>query len=261
MFPDLISIGPFTIHTYGFFVALGFAAGILTAVKVGKAQGVPSQQVMDMAFVMIVWAIIGSRLFYVLINISYYKANPLDVIKLWQGGLVFSGGLVATAAAMLWYLKRHRLSFWSAGDLWAPSLALGQAVGRIGCLMAGCCYGRPTGSSWGLVFTHPKSLAPLNIPLYPTQLFEAFGLFVIFLILIFLHGKKKFEGQVFVWYLILHSTARLFIERFRGDERGFVPGTEMTATQLVAILILLGSVVMLFVLRSRWERRSKSRQG
>jgi len=261
MFPDLISIGPFTIHTYGFFVALGFAAGILTALKVGRAQGVPSQQVMDMAFVMIVWAIIGSRLFYVLINLSYYKANPLDVIKLWQGGLVFSGGLVATAAAMLWYLKRHRLSFWSAGDLWAPSLALGQAVGRIGCLMAGCCYGRPTGSSWGLVFTHPKSLAPLNIPLYPTQLFETFSLFVIFLILLFLHGKKKFEGQVFVWYLILHSTARLFIERFRGDERGFIPATEMTATQLVAILILLGSVVMLFVLRSRWERKNKSREG
>jgi len=175
MFPDLISIGPFTIHTYGFFVALGFAVGIWTAVKVGKSQGVSSQQVMDMAFVMIVWAIIGSRLFYVLINFSYYKAHPLDMIKLWQGGLVFSGGLVATAVAMLWYLRRHHLSFWSTGDLWAPSLALGQAIGRIGCFMAGCCYGRPTGSSWGVVFTNPKSLAPLHIPLYPTQVFEAFA--------------------------------------------------------------------------------------
>ncbi len=261
MFPDLISIGPFTIHTYGFFVALGFAVGILTAVKIGKAQRIPSQQVMDMAFVMIVWAIVGSRLFYVLINLSYYKAHPLDIIKLWQGGLVFSGGLVATGVAMLWYLRRHRLSFWSTGDLWAPSLALGQAVGRIGCLMAGCCYGRPAGSSWGLVFTHPKSLAPLNIPLYPTQLFEAFSLFLVFLILVFLHGKKKFEGQVFVWYLILHSTVRLFVERFRGDERGLIPGTEMSATQLVATLILIGSVVVLLVLRSRWERKKKSREA
>ena len=257
MFPDLISIGPFTIHTYGFFVAVGFAVGILTAVKVGKSQGVPSQQVMDMAFVMIVWAIIGSRLFYVLINFSHYKIHPLDIIKLWQGGLVFSGGLVATAAAMLWYLRRHRLSFWSTGDLWAPSLALGQALGRVGCFMAGCCYGRPTGSSWGVVFTNPKSLAPLNIPLYPTQVFEAFGGFMIFLILLFLHGKRKFEGQVFLWYLILHSTARLFVERFRGDERGLIPGTDMSATQLVAILILVGSVVLLFILRSRWERKNK----
>jgi phosphatidylglycerol:prolipoprotein diacylglycerol transferase len=259
MFPDLISIGPFTIHTYGFFVAVGFAVGILTAVKVGKTQGVPSQQVMDMAFVMIVWAIIGSRLFYVLINFSYYKAHPLDIIKIWQGGLVFSGGLVATAAAMWGYLRRHRLSFWSTGDLWAPSLALGQAIGRFGCFMAGCCYGRPTGSSWGVVFTHPQSLAPLNIPLYPTQVFEAVSGFAVFLVLIFLHGKKKFEGQVFLWYLILHSTARLFVERFRGDERGLIPGTEMSATQLLATLILVGSVVVLLILRSRWERKNKGR--
>ena len=259
MFPDLISIGPFTIHTYGFFVAVGFAVGILTAVKVGKTQGVPSQQVMDMAFVMIVWAIIGSRLFYVIINFSYYKTHPLDIIKIWQGGLVFSGGLVATAAAMWWYLRRHRLAFWSTGDLWAPSLALGQAIGRFGCLMAGCCYGRPTGSSWGVMFTHPQSLAPLNIPLYPTQMFEAVSGFAVFLALIFLHGKKKFEGQVFLWYLILHSTARLFVERFRGDERGLIPGTEMSATQLLATLILVGSVVVLLILRSRWERKNKGR--
>lgn len=259
MFPDLISIGPFTIHTYGFFVAVGFAVGILTAVKVGKTQGVPSQQVMDMAFVMIVWAIIGSRLFYVLINFSYYKAHPLDIIKIWQGGLVFSGGLVATAAAMWWHLRRHRLAFWSTGDLWAPSLALGQAIGRFGCFMAGCCYGRPTGSSWGVMFTHPQSLAPLNIPLYPTQMFEAVSGFAVFLALIFLHGKKKFEGQVFLWYLILHSTARLFVERFRGDERGLIPGTEMSATQLLATLILVGSVVVLLVMRSRWEKKNKGR--
>jgi phosphatidylglycerol:prolipoprotein diacylglycerol transferase len=110
-----------------------------------------------------------------------------------------------------------------------------------------------------VVFTHPKSLAPLNIPLYPTQVFEAFSGFMIFLILLFLHGKRKFEGQVFLWYLILHSTARLFVERFRGDERGLVPGTEMSATQLVATLILAGSVVALLVVRSRWEKKNKGR--
>jgi len=257
VFPDLISIGPFTIHTYGFFVALGFAVGIWTAVKVGKRQGVPSQQVMDMAFVMIVCAIVGSRLFYILINFSHYKAHPLDIIKLWQGGLVFSGGLVATAAAMFWYLKRHHLSFWSTGDLWAPSLAIGQAIGRIGCFMAGCCYGQPTGISWGVVFRHPKSLAPLNIPLYPTQFFEAFSGFLIFLVLLFLYGRRKFNGQVFLWYVILHSTARLFVERFRGDERGLIPGTEMSATQLLTTILLVGAVAALLILRSRWERKDK----
>jgi phosphatidylglycerol:prolipoprotein diacylglycerol transferase len=127
--------------------------------------------------------------------------------------------------------------------------------------MAGCCYGQPTGSSWGVVFTHPKSLAPVNIPLYPTQIFEAFGGLAIFLVLLFLHGKRKFDGQVFLWYLILHSTARLLAERFRGDDRGFIFGTEMTATQFVATLLLIGSVTGLLILRSRWEKRNRNKEG
>lgn len=255
MFPDLFSIGPLTIHTYGLFVALGFITGILVTVRLGKKQGIPSQQVMDMAFVMMVWAIVGSRLLYVVINFGYYRAHPLDAFKIWQGGLVFSGGLVAVAAAMTWYLRRHRLSFWAVGDLWAPALALGQAVGRIGCFMAGCCYGRPTDLPWGIVFGHPHTLAPPNIPLHPTQLYSSLGGFVIFLVLCVLHAKRKFQGQVFLWYLILHSTFRLLVERFRGDERGLLPGTDMTLTQFLATVILILAVVALFLLKSRQERK------
>lgn len=255
MFPDLFSIGPLTIHTYGFFVALGFITGILVTVRLGKKQGIPSQQVMDMAFVMMIWAIVGSRLLYVVINFGYYRAHPLDAFKIWQGGLVFSGGLVAVAAAMTWYLRRHRLSFWAVGDLWAPALALGQAVGRIGCFMAGCCYGRPTDLPWGIVFDHPHTLAPPNVPLHPTQLYSSLGGFVIFLVLCVLHTKRKFQGQVFLWYLILHSTFRLFVERFRGDERGLLPGTDMTLTQFLATVILILAVVALFLLKSRQERK------
>jgi len=255
MFPDLFSIGPLTVHTYGLFVALGFVSGILVTVKLGKEDGFPPQQVMDMAFIMILWAIVGSRLLYILINFSYYRAHPLDALKIWEGGLVFSGGLVAVAVAMAWYLRRRRLPFWKVGDLWAPALALGQAVGRMGCFMAGCCYGRPTDLPWGIVFSHPHTLAPPNIPLHPTQLYSSFGGFAIFFVLLFLHGKRKFEGQVFLWYLILHSTFRLFVERFRGDERGLLPGTEMTLTQLLATVILILAVVGLFTLKSRQERK------
>lgn len=255
MLPDLFSVGPLTIHTYGVFVALGFVTGILVTVKLGKDQGIPPQQVMDMAFFMILWAIVGSRLLYVLINVSYYRAHPLDAFKIWQGGLVFSGGLIAVAGAMTWYLRRHRLSFWATGDLWAPALALGQALGRIGCFMAGCCYGQPTDLPWGVVFSHPHTLAPQNIPLHPTQAYSALGGFAIFFILLFLYSRRKFQGQVFLWYLILHSTARLFVERFRGDERGLLPGTDMTLTQLLATVILILAVVALFLLKSRQERR------
>ena len=255
MLPDLFSVGPLTIHTYGVFVALGFVTGILVTVKLGKDQGIPPQQVMDMAFFMILWAIVGSRLLYILINVSYYRAHPLDAFKIWQGGLVFSGGLIAVAGAMTWYLRRHRLSFWVTGDLWAPALALGQALGRIGCFMAGCCYGQPTDLPWGVIFCHPHTLAPQNIPLHPTQAYSALGGFAIFFILLFLYSRRKFQGQVFLWYLILHSTARLFVERFRGDERGLLPGTDMTLTQLLATVILILAVVALFLLKSRQERR------
>ncbi|MEE9610610.1 MAG: prolipoprotein diacylglyceryl transferase, partial [Desulfatiglandales bacterium] len=153
MFPDLFSIGPLTIHSYGLLVAIGFTVGILVTVKIGKAQGIKSQQVMDMGLIMILWAIIGSRLAYVLMNFSFYRNNPLNVFKVWEGGLVFSGGLLAVAVAMGWYLKRRHLSFWTIGDLWAPGIAIGQGIGRLGCFMAGCCYGKPTILKWGVVFT------------------------------------------------------------------------------------------------------------
>jgi phosphatidylglycerol:prolipoprotein diacylglycerol transferase len=255
MFPDLFSIGPLTIHTYGVFVALGFVTAIVVTIKLGKAQGFPAQQVMDMAFVMIVWAIVGSRALYVLINFSYYVSHPLDIFKIWQGGLVFSGGLLAVAPVMVRYLRRHHLSFWKVGDLWAPAIALGQGIGRIGCFMAGCCHGKPTDLPWGVVFSHPSSLAPLGIPLHPTQVYDFLAGILIFAILVIITSKKTFEGQVFVWFLVLHSTARLVTEKLRGDDRGLVPWTEMTVTQLVAVLILISGVVALFLLKSRHEKK------
>jgi phosphatidylglycerol---prolipoprotein diacylglyceryl transferase len=258
MHPDLFSIGPFTIHAYGLLVAMGFVTGILVTVRLGKNQAFSTQQVMDMAFIMILWAIVGSRLLYILINLPYYTAHPIDILKIWQGGLVFSGGLIAVASAMALYLRRHHISFWAAGDLWAPALAVGQAIGRIGCFMAGCCYGKPTDLPWGVIFTNPQSLAPRNIPLHPTQIYSSLAGFSIFFILLALYGRRKFQGQVFLWYLILHSTARLFVERFRGDGRGLIPGTEMTLTQLVAVGILIAAIVALFALKPEGKRKGAS---
>jgi phosphatidylglycerol:prolipoprotein diacylglycerol transferase len=259
MFPDLFSIGPFTLHTYGLFVAFGSFAGLMVAVKMGKSEGIGLQQVMDMGFIIILAAIIGSRLMYVLMNISHYLERPADIFKLWQGGLVFSGGIICVVLAVGWYARRHRLSMWKVADLWAPAAAMGQGVGRIGCFMAGCCYGKPTDLKWGVVFTHPHCLAPTNISLHPTQIYSSLSGFVIFVVLILLHSKKKFEGQVLLWFLILHSTSRLAIERFRGDYRGMIPGTEMTTTQLVTTLILIASVITLMVLKSKKNRKSTIR--
>ena len=247
MFPDLFSIGPLTLHTYGLLVATGFVVGLLVTVWIGKRYDINQQQVMDMGFIIILSAIIGSRLGYVIINASYYWKHPIDIFKLWDGGLVFSGGTIFVILIMSFYIKRHHLSFWQIGDLWTPAAAIGQGIGRIGCFMAGCCYGKPTDVCWGVIFTNSKSLAPLNEALHPTQLYSSLSGLIIFIVLMVLHAKRRFEGQVFLWFLILHSTSRLLIERFRGDDRGFIASIDMSMTQLGAILILVAAVVALFI--------------
>jgi phosphatidylglycerol---prolipoprotein diacylglyceryl transferase len=252
MHPDIITIGPFTLHTYGMFVAIGFFVGLMFTVRLGKSEGIGSQQVMDMGFVIILSAIIGSRVLYILMNASYYVPAPLNMLKIWEGGLVFSGGVIGVVLTMLWYTKRHGLPLGKIADLWAPATAIGQAIGRIGCFMAGCCYGKPTEVKWGVVFTHPHCLArPFNVPLHPTQIYDSISGFVIFLVLLLLYSKKKFEGQVFLWFLIMHSTARLAVERFRGDDRGILLGTNMSMTQFIATLILLISVGILLVVKAK----------
>ncbi len=254
MFPDLFSIGPVTIHTYGLFVAIGFLAGLMVTVRIARTEGIPAQQVMDMGFIMIVSAIVGSRIMYILINPTHYFHRPLEILKIWQGGLVFSGGIIGVILVMAWYGRRHGLSLWKIGDLWSPAAALGQAVGRIGCFMAGCCFGKPTDVNWAVVFTHPQSLAPKHIPLHPTQLYHSLSGFIIFGILLALRRKKGFDGRILLWFLILHSTARLLVERFRGDLRGILPHTQTTLTQVVAVGILIGAVITLLILKTRAEK-------
>jgi len=258
MHPDLITIGPLTVHTYGFFVALGFITAIFVTIRLGKTEGFDAQQILDMGFIMILGGIIGSRITYALMNFSYYVQYPLHFFKIWEGGLVFSGGLITVALLMIWYARKNKLSYWRLGDLWAPAIAIGQAIGRIGCFMAGCCYGKPTDLFCGVVFSNPKSLAPLNIPLHPTQLYLALSGFLIFLILLLIRKRKGFEGQVFLWFLIFHSLARIYIERFRGDLDPIFSRSEMTLTQLFALCVLILAVVFLYILKSRNTEKKHS---
>ncbi len=255
MFPDLLSIGPLTIHTYGLLVAVGFFASLLVTVRTGISDGMSPQLVMDMGFVIVLSAMAGSRVMYVLMNVSYFSHHPVDIFKVWHGGLVFSGGIIAAVPTLAWYANRHHLSSLKVADLWAPGAAIGQGIGRIGCFMAGCCYGKPTDLEWGVTFTHPHSLAPLNISLHPTQLYSSISGFIIFLILLLLYPNRKYEGQIFIWFLILHSTARLLIERFRGDDRGAFLSSSVSVTQFVTTLILIASVVALIILKSKGTKR------
>ena len=260
MFPNLFSIGPFTLHTYGLLVATGFLSGLLITVRIGKTQGINPQHVMDMGFFIIISAIIGSRILYVFINFSHYIQNPLDIFKIWHGGLVFSGGLIGVILVSALYVRKRNITLWQMADLWSPAIALGQAIGRIGCLMAGCCYGKPTGSQVSIIFTDPHSLAPVNIPLQPTQIYSSISGFLIFGILLALQSKRKFDGQIFLWFLIMHSTARLFIERLRGDDRGILLGGDMSITQFATLAILFASIIGLNILKKK-NAKQVSRPG
>lgn len=256
MHPDLFKIGPLTIHTYGVFVAAGFLLGLGLAVKQAKKEGIPSDRIVDLGFYVLLSALIGSRLLFVLINASHYIRNPLEIFKIWEGGLVFYGGVLLAVPTVLWYVKKNALGLWSTADLFAPSIAIGHALGRIGCFFAGCCYGRPSeGLPWAVIFTDPNSLALIGIPLHPTQLYESLGEFVNFFILIILRRHKSFNGQLFMTYILLYSVLRFIVEFYRGDVgRGFIT-SQLSVSQGISILTFLISIAGLIILRRRKAKR------
>ncbi len=259
MHPLLFKIGPVPIYTYGVLVAAGFLLGLGLAVRQGRKEGIPSYKITDLGFYILLSAIVGSRLFFILIHASHYLKNPLEIFKIWEGGLVFYGGFIFAIPTTLWYIKKNALNVWNTGDLFAPSIAVGHAIGRIGCFFAGCCYGRPAeGLPWSVTFTDPQSLARIGVPLHPTQLYESFGEFTIFILLITLRRYKSFQGQLFLTYILFYSVLRFIVEFYRGDPgRGFLT-SHLSLSQGISILACLVAVVGLIVLR---KRKSKTGVG
>jgi phosphatidylglycerol:prolipoprotein diacylglycerol transferase len=246
MHPTLIRIGSFTIHTYGVFVAVGFLVGIALAMREARRIGEDATGILDLSFYILIWAIVGSRLLYVVMNYQAYAGNPLEILKLWKGGLTFQGGLLASCLTLFWYAKKYCIKLGRLADILAPSVAIGQAFGRIGCFFAGCCYGKETHLYWAITFRDPESLAPVGIPLHPTQIYHALSLFLIFLILMGIRRFKTFEGEIAWSYLLLHSVQRSFIENFRGDVERSLFGGITTPTQVISIIIGLTSLYMLW---------------
>lgn len=252
MHPILFRFGPLTIHTYGFLVAAGFLLGLALAVNQAKKQQIAPDKIIDLGFYMLLAAIAGSRIFFVIINAGFYLKNPVAIFKIWEGGLVFYGGVLLALPTAIWYVKKNRLGIWSTADVFAPSAAIGHAFGRIGCFSAGCCYGKPApGIPWAVTFSDPESLAQIGMPLHPTQLYESAGEFINFLILITLRKHQSFKGQLFWTYLLLYSVLRFIVEFFRGDEaRGFLLGS-ISISQGISVLMFLGALAGLVVFRKK----------
>ena len=245
MYPILFEFGFLKIFTYGFLVATGFLAAILCASSSARKEGLDSQKVLDLCFCVMVSALLGARLLYVIVEHKYFLAHPMEVFKFWKGGLVFYGGLILGVAVALLYLKRHHMPIWKTADLLAPYLALGQGIGRWGCFFAGCCYGVKTDVPWAITFSDPRSLAPLGIFLHPTQIYLSLNALFIFIILMWLSKRKMFDGQILWSYGILYSIGRFLIEYFRGDDRGFPVDEFFSTSQFVGIFIFALSAFML----------------
>jgi phosphatidylglycerol:prolipoprotein diacylglycerol transferase len=226
-------------------VAAGFLLGIALAVRQGKKQGIPPERIIDIGFYALLAALVGSRLFFVVINAGHYLRHPLDIVKIWEGGLVFYGGLLLAVPVALWYIRKHSLDRGSLMDIFAPSLAIGHAVGRLGCFSAGCCYGKPADVPWAVTFLDPECLARTGIPLHPVQLYESLGEFLIFFLLITLRRYQSFKGQLLWTYLVFYSLLRFTVEFFRGDEaRGYLIGG-ISLSQGISVMIGLAAVAVI----------------
>lgn len=254
MHPYLFKIGIFSIYTYGFFVAIGFLAGILLARIEAKRLGRNIEKIMDLAFYVLIAAIIGSRCFYILTTPEVFIEDPWEIFRIWNGGLVFYGGFLAALVTGIFYLKKNRMPLWQTADIMAPSLAAGQFLGRLGCFSAGCCYGKHSDLPWAVVFTNSNSLAPLGISLHPTQLYHAAGNLLIFAFLWLYRKRKKFDGQLFWFYVLIYGAVRSFVEIFRGDSRGLTLFDKFSVSQTIGMTMAVIALVMLVVLGKKADK-------
>lgn len=252
MHPTLVEIGPVTVYTYGLLLALAYLAGLQMAIWRAQGRGLEATRVLDLGIYIIISALVGAKLLLVIIDFDHFWRNPADLFSIVRSGGVFYGGLILAVAVAFWYMRRHGMPLWATCDAFAPAIALGHVIGRLGCLMAGCCYGKPTSLPWGITFTDPfagRELGtPLGVPLHPTQLYEAGAELAILVVLLAFERKgRAFPGRTFWGYLLLYGVSRFVIEFFRGDERGAVMGL-LSTSQFISVVLVPLSVVMLWLL-------------
>lgn len=252
MFPRLFHIGSFGIPTYGVLVATGVLVGLWISVRNSQKQGIKPENAWDFGMAIVLAGIIGAKILYILVDWRSYADHPREIFSLstLQAGGVFSGGLIAAFVTAWWFLRKHKMPALATCDAFAPGLAMGHAIGRVGCFAAGCCYGKPTTHFWGVTFTNPLAKdyvgTPLGVALEPTQLFESAAELIIFATLTWMFARKKFDGQIFGAYLFLYGIARFLIEFLRDDTGRGGPyfGGVLSGTQLIAMgLVLAGGII------------------
>jgi len=260
MHPILFRIGQFEIYSYGVLVALAFYISLYLLIKdsrhknlggqalhetLGGQANIDISTIFDISFWVVISGILGGKLAYIIFNLPAYLENPLDA-SLWRGGFIFQGGLFLSLAVVFLYAKKKKISFPAVADLFIPYAALGQAIGRIGCFLNGCCYGKPTVLPIGKVFAinSPAFYHYGALPLHPTQLYSSLFLLTLFLILKKIRTNGKFEGETLLFYLILYPAFRFFLDFLRGDRLGpFFHN--LTLFQIICVAIVIISLIIL----------------
>ncbi len=252
MHPIIFEFGSVAVYSYGFMIALGALAGVIYMAVQGKKEvGLTFDQANTLFMLIFVAAFAGGKFFLFFEDPEFYYKNP---VKLLTGrGFVFYGSFLFAVPVMLWYFRQQKLHTYAMLDVMAVTTCLVHAFGRLGCFLAGCCYGKPTASVMGVTFTNDVCFAkPLHTPLHPTQLYEAFFILAVMSVLLFLRSRRKFYGQLFFIYLLAYASGRFVIEYFRGDlSRGFIIDGYLSNSQLFAIFIFVAVVIFYF-------RRSRS---
>ena len=272
MLPTLVEIGPISLHSYGLMLALGFLITLHLARRECAREGLNAEVISDMGFWGLLVGLAGTRILHMIMYREYYHLDdPLGWIAVWRGGLVFQGAILAIPLCY-WYLRRHGIPFWKTADIAFTYFPLGHALGRIGCFLNGCCYGKRTDMPWGIPFRRvPWDTAQsvvgsppfedhclryglsLNehwsFPVHPTQLYSALGLVSIFLIMLYLRKKwQPFTGYALPVYFVLYGILRFIVEFFRGDHNP-THFTTLTDQQVFSLLAIVFGIALYFVLR------------
>lgn len=257
MHPILIDLGFFQIPTYGVMVATGVVAGLLTLKWRGDRAGLDGSLLVDVGLWLVIWALVGAKGLLVLVELPRYLHHPAELVGLVRAGGVFLGGFVAAVVAGVILFRRHRLPPLTTMDAMVPSVALGQAIGRIGCLMAGCCWGGHCDLPWAITYTDPAAAAnvgtPLGVPLHPYPAYESLFDFALFIGLEVLFRRRPAPGRVFATYLMAYGGGRFLLEWTRGDAaRGFVLSGALSTSQAIGLaMVVLGTALHLWISRRR----------
>jgi phosphatidylglycerol:prolipoprotein diacylglycerol transferase len=290
MFPELFKIPytNFSINTYGFLLAVAFLAGLLLMARLAARDGLDRQKVIDLGLWVLAASLIGSKALMVIAEWDVtYRDNLREIFTLdfLRSGGVYYGGFIAAVIASVIAMRYYKLPWWRTADSFAPGIILGQAIGRLGCFSAGCCWGKPTTGWYGVHFSekgHEVTGVPTmvrylaetqrnvwaerladqggmlaQLKLHPTQLYEAGAALLILAVLLLIHRRRRFEGQVILAYAMLYSVARFIIEYWRDDPRGDLFG--LSTSQFIAIILFVGALAT-YIYRLRKPRAALQAQ-